>query len=86
MNADKRCALMDRVARWCFDHTEGWEYNNIGVGLAYLFWVIASPASGDAFDATAKNSGNAYAELIRVLKQNGNGLFEELVKEGFIVI
>ena len=50
--AEQRCELIRRVADWCFDETESWEPDNIGTGLAYLFWAIASPDKGAPFDAT----------------------------------
>ena len=83
---EERCNLIARVASWCFDNTESWEPDNIGTGLAYLFWAIASPGRVVPFDATLENSGGTYDELIRILKDNPNGLFEELVEGGFIIV
>jgi len=83
--AEQRCELIRRVADWCFDETESWEPDNIGTGLAYLFWAIASPDKGVPFDATLENSGGTYKGLIRILQSNPNGLFEELVEGGFII-
>jgi len=83
---EERCALLDRVALWCLDSTESWELNNIGTGLAYLFWAITSPGRVAPFDATLENSGGTYKTLVRILKDNPNGLFEELVEGGFIIV
>jgi hypothetical protein len=83
---EERCALLDRVAQWCFDQTNSWEPDNIGIGLAYLFWAIASPGRAVPFDATLENSGGAYKTLVRILKDNPNGLFKELVEGGFIIV
>lgn len=82
---EERCDLIARVASWCFDNTESWELNNIGTGLAYLFWAIASPDWVAPFDATLENSGGTYKELVRILQSNPNGLFEHLVEGGFII-
>jgi len=82
---EERCDLIARVASWCFDNTESWELNHIGEALAYLFWAIASPRSGDALDASPEHSGD-YDRFVDLLKTNPNGLFEELVKEGFIIV
>ena len=83
---EARLVLIDRVAQWCFDNTESWELDNIGVGLAYLFWAIASPDTVVPFDATLENSGGTYDELVKVLKANPNGLAEELVEGGFLIL
>ena len=64
---EARLVLIDRVAQWCFDQTNSWEYRNIGTGLAYLFWAIASPGKVVPFDATLENSGGGYDELVRIL-------------------
>ena len=76
--------LIDRVAQWCFDQTNSWEYQNVGTGLAYLFWAIASPGKVVPFDATLENSGGGYDELVRILDLNPNGLLKELIDGGFI--
>ena len=81
---EARCALIDRVADWVYDNTESWEPDNIGLGLAYLFWSIAD-ANGEPFDSTLFKTDEGYSELVKLLKQNPNGLWEELVKEGFII-
>ena len=85
--ASNECtSLIDRVAQWCFDNTNSWEPDNVGTGLAYLFWAIASPGRVVPFDATPGNSGGTYDELIRILESNPNGLLEELVDGGFILV
>ena len=83
---EARCALISRIAAWCFDNTESWEEYNIGVGLAYLFWAISSPNRVEPFDATLENSGGAYAAFVRILERNPNGLLKDLVDGGFIVV
>lgn len=87
IHASNECvALIDRVAQWCFDQTESWEPDNIGVGLAYLFWAIASPGTVVPFDATLENSDGTYDELVRILESNPNGLLKELIDGGFILV
>ena len=83
---EERCALIDRVAQWCFDNTESWEYRNVGTGLTYLFWAIASPGQVVPFDATLANTGGWYDELVRILESNPNGLLKELIDGGFILV
>ena len=82
--AEQRCELIRRVADWCLDETESWEPNNIGLGLAYLFWSIAD-ANGEPFDSTLFQNEGGYSELVKLLKKNPNGLWDELVKEGFVL-
>ncbi len=82
---EERCNLIDRVASWCFDNTQSWEFDHIGEALAYLFWAIASPRSGGALDASPEHSGD-YDRFVDLLKTNPNGLFEELVEGGFIIV
>jgi len=82
---EERCALIDRVATWCFDNTQSWEFDHVGEALAYLFWAIAAPRSGDALDASPEHSGD-YDRFVDLLKTNPNGLFEELVEGGFIIV
>lgn len=82
---EERCDLIARVASWCFDNTESWERDHIGEALAYLFWAIAAPRSGDALDASPEHSGD-YDRFVELLKSNPNGLFDELVEEGFIIV
>ena len=75
-SAQARCDLIHRVAQWCYDHTESWEGIGGGTGLAYLFWAIAAN-DGQPFDTTVYPE--QYAELIKILKSNPNGLWDELV-------
>ena len=82
---EERCALIDRVATWCFDNTQSWEFDHVGEALAYLFWAIAAPRSGSVLDASPEHSGD-YDRFVDLLKTNPNGLFEELVEGGFIVV
>ena len=42
MNAEQRLELIRRIADWCYDNTESWTHDRIGLGLAYLFWAIAA--------------------------------------------
>lgn len=81
-SAEDRCALADRVARWCYDQTESWGHGRIGEGLAYLLWAIVS-ADGLPFDSTL--CPEDYAELVLILKSNPNGLWDELVAVGAIL-
>ena len=32
MNAEQRLELIQRVADWCYDHTESWAPDRIGLG------------------------------------------------------
>lgn len=83
---ESRLVLIDRVAQWCFDQANSWEYRNIGTGLAYLFWAIASPGTVVPFDATLANTGGWYDELVRILELNPNGLLKNLIDGGFILV
>ena len=80
--AEERCALADRVARWCYDSTESWGHGRFGEGLAYLLWAIIAN-DGQPFDSTLCPSD--YAELVKLLKGNPNGLWSELKAIGAIV-
>ena len=80
--AEERCALADRVARWCYDQTESWGHGRFGEGMAYLLWAIADD-DGQPFDSSL--CPEDYAELVLVLKSNPNGLWDELVAAGAIV-
>ena len=82
MNAEQRLELIQRVADWCYDQTECWGPDRIGLGLAYLFWTIAAD-DGQPFDTTI-GPKDEYGELIKLLKANPNGLWDELVEGGFI--
>lgn len=84
MKAEERCALVNRVAEWVQDNTECWREQNIGVGLAYLFWAIADEADAAPFETCKDTIGDFYKPLIDLLKANPNGLWDELVREGFI--
>ena len=83
MNAEQRLELMRRVADWCYDQTESWVPDRIGLGLAYLFWAIAA-GDGQPFDTTI-GPQDEYAELVKLLKSNPNGLWDELVAVGAII-
>ena len=82
--SSERINLINRTAQWCFDNTEGWSVQNIGTGLAYLFWAIA--AADTPFDATLENSGGCYEPLVDLLRKNPNGLLETLESNGFIIV
>ena len=83
MNAEQRLELIRRVADWCYDQTESWAPNRIGLGLAYLVWAIAA-GDGQPFDTTI-GPQDEYAELVKLLKSNPNGLWDELVAVGAII-
>ena len=83
MNAEQRLELIRRVADWCYDQTESWAPDRIGLGLAYLFCAIAA-GDGQPFDTTI-GPKDEYAELERILKANPNGLWDELKAIGAIV-
>ena len=83
MNADQRLVLIRRVADWCYDQTEIWSPGRIGLGLAYLFWAMAAD-DGQPFDTTI-GPQDEYAELVKLLKSNPNGLWDELVAAGAII-
>lgn len=57
---------------------------HIGAGLAYLFWAIADN-EGEPFDSSEESIGDIYTSLVKLLKSNPNGLWEELVAAGAIV-
>ncbi len=82
MTAQERVDLITRTAQWCYDRTECWGHGRLGEGLAYLFWAIAAN-DGRPFDSTV--CPEDYAELVRVLKSNPNGLWDELVAIGAII-
>jgi uncharacterized protein CbrC (UPF0167 family) len=84
--AEQRCELIRRVADWVYDNTESWEPDNIGLGLAYLFWAIADSADAAPFDATFDGTGDFYEELLGILDSNPNGLLKELIDGGFILV
>ena len=86
MTAQEKVDLANRVARWCFDNTNSWEFGNIGLGLAYLLWAITDNNNLDPFDATQSSSGGIYDTLIEVLRVNPNGLLDELIEKGVLVI
>ena len=81
--AEQRLELIRRVADWCYDNTESWALGRIGLGLAYLFWAIAAD-DGQPFDTTI-GPKEQYAELVKLLKANPNGLWGQLVDIGAIV-
>ena len=83
MNAEQRLELIRRVADWCYDQTESWAPDRIGLGLAYLFWAIAAN-DGQPFDTTIGPT-EEYAELVKLLKGNPNGLWNELEAAGAIL-
>ena len=80
--AEERCALADRVARWCYDQAESWGHGRFGEGLAYLLWAIVAN-DGQPFDSTLCPAD--YAELVKLLKGNPNGLWNELIAAGAIL-
>ena len=82
MTAQERCALADRVARWCYDQTESWGHGRFGEGIAYLLWAIVA-SDNLPFDSTL--CPDDYAELVLILKSNPNGLWDELVAVGAII-
>ena len=81
--AEERCALADRVARWCYDSTESWGHGRFGEGMAYLLWAIVAN-DGQPFDTTI-GPKDEYGELVKILKSNPNGLWDQLVAIGAIV-
>ena len=81
--AEQRLELIRRVADWCYDSTESWAPDRIGLGLAYLFWAIAAN-DGQPFDTTI-GPQDEYATLVKLLKGNPNGLWDELRTCGAIV-
>ena len=83
MSAERRLELIQRVADWCYDNAESWAPDRIGLGLAYLFWAIAAD-DGQPFDTTI-GPQDEYAELVKLLKANPNGLWDELKAIGAIV-
>ena len=63
--------------------TESWAPDRIGLGLAYLFWAIVA-GDGHPFDTTI-GPKDEYAELVKILKSNPNGLWDELKAAGAIL-
>ena len=84
LSAEERCALIDRVCRWCFDNTVSWEVDDIGTGLAYLSWAIAAD-DGEPFDFMTKVMPDYYQKFRELLQRNPNGLWAELAEEKFII-
>jgi hypothetical protein len=82
LSAQERVDLINRVARWCYDNTESWQEQYIGVGLAYLFWAIAAN-DGQPFDTSVMP--DEYVDLVANLKSNPNGLWNEICSIGAIV-
>ena len=83
LTAEQRLELIRRVADWVYDRTESWAPDRIGLGLSYLLWAIAAD-DGQPFDTTI-GPKDEYAELVRILKANPNGLWDQLVAIGAIV-
>ena len=84
LTAEERCALICRVADWVADNTETWSPDDIGLGLAYLFWSIAEAKTYTGFSADPAQVGTMYGSLIVILKANPNGLWQTLVDGGFV--
>ena len=80
MNYKERITLINRIAKWVFDHTESFEYRNIGSDLAYLVWAIA-----DDGDPWLDKHDSKDRELVYILKGNPNDLWKTLVEEGLVV-
>ena len=83
MSVTQRLELIRRVADWCYDQTESWAPDRIGLGLAYLFWAIAA-GDGQPFDTTI-GPKDEHGELVKILKANPNGLWDELKAAGAIL-
>ena len=83
LTADDRCALISRVAKWCFSNTESFELDSIGTGLAYLSWAVAAD-DGEPFDFLTKEVPDYYRKFKELLQSNPNGLWQELLDCGFI--
>lgn len=81
MNNDERVDLINRVCEWVFDNTESWEFRNTGINLAYLVWAIAADTSWVGPDDEVSDD---QQELIRIIKENPNGLWDELVKQRLV--
>ena len=82
ITAQARLDLITLIAEHCYDYTESWEKIGSGDGLAYIFWAIAAN-DGQPFDTTV--APDKYKELIRILKANPNGLWDELIAIGAVV-
>ena len=78
-----RIHLIDRLLTWMNDHTEGFETDNIGACLAYLIWAIATN-DDEAF--TLALCANETGPFLEALKAHPNGLLDELVDQGFLII
>lgn len=81
MNNDERIGLINRVCEWVFDNTESWEFRSIGVSVAYLVWAIAA---GTSWIGPDDEFSDEQQELVRIIKENPNGLWGELVKAHLI--
>jgi hypothetical protein len=71
LTPNEKAALVDRIGQWCHDNTESWQHDNIGVGLAYLFWAICG---GFEFDFDSE----LWKPLLTLLKKNKKGLLKSV--------
>lgn len=85
MIAEDRINLIDRIYSWLFDNTESWLQAGLwfNVGLNYLIWSIAA-GDGTGLDTTSEQT--EYKSLVDMLRANPNGLLEELIQHGYIII
>ena len=65
---------------YCYKHTESWQ--DIGEGLAYLFWAISAD-DGKPFDASIAE--DKYATLIELIKTHPDRLWEQLKTMGAVI-
>lgn len=79
-----RCALISRVAAWCFDNTESRDVDHIGRALAYLFWTVAAHEKISPLDITEDEA--LLAPLVALLRANPNGLLDELIEKEVITL
>jgi hypothetical protein len=45
--------LIEDIAQFCYDETESWSHDDIGLHLAYLFWAIAADTRIDYHEPLA---------------------------------
>jgi hypothetical protein len=69
LKPSERLALICRVSQWVYDYTGS--FQPVSTDLAYLLWAIAE-------DDDAPYQFYSDADLVAILKENPNGLYETL--------
>ena len=83
--ADERCNLIDRVAAYFSErYDDAWRHENVGTGLAYLFWAIADRHDPAPLNLTGEFA-TTYRAIIAALRDKTE-LWQELLDGGFIAV